>query len=58
MAHVQDALVRLAGLGTVLDRQLSIRDLQRAVQLQRDRIVKLGVQKLDAGERVRAIDER
>ncbi len=41
VAHVQDALVRLAGLGTVLDRQLSIRDLQRAVQLQRERIVKL-----------------
>jgi hypothetical protein len=41
VAHVQDALVQLGGLGTVLDRQLSIRDLQRAVQLQRERIVKL-----------------
>src|SRR5919108_2986174 len=41
VAHVEDALVRLAGLGTVLDRQLSIVDLERTLQQQRQRILQL-----------------
>jgi hypothetical protein len=41
VARVEDALMRLAGLGTVVDRHLSIRDLERAVQQQRARILKL-----------------
>jgi Domain of unknown function (DUF4349) len=43
IARVEDALMRLAGLGTVLDRQLSIRDLERVVDQQRARIVELKV---------------
>jgi hypothetical protein len=41
VARVEDALMRLAGLGTVIDRHLSIRDLEQAVQQQRARILKL-----------------
>jgi hypothetical protein len=41
VARVEDALMRLAGLGTVVDRHLSIRDLQRAVEQQRARILQL-----------------
>ncbi len=39
--HVEDALVRLAGLGTVVERHLSIRDLEQAVQQQRRHILQL-----------------
>jgi hypothetical protein len=41
VAHVEDALMRLAGLGTVIDRHLSIRDLEQVVQQQRQRILQL-----------------
>src|SRR5919198_1374212 len=41
VTRVEDALMRLAGLGTVIDRHLSIRDLERAVQQQRARILQL-----------------
>lgn len=41
IARVEDALMRLAGLGTVTDRHLSIRDLERVVQQQRARIFQL-----------------
>jgi hypothetical protein len=43
VARVQDALVRLSGLGTVIERHLSIRDLEQAIQQQRARILKLKV---------------
>jgi hypothetical protein len=39
--RVEDALMRLADLGTVIDRQLSIRDLERVVEQQRARILQL-----------------
>ena len=41
--HVEAALVRLSDLGTVLDRQLSIVDLEQALRQQQDRIVRLKV---------------
>jgi hypothetical protein len=41
VAHVEDALVRLADLGTVLDRRLSIVDLEQALRQQRQRILRL-----------------
>lgn len=41
VAHAEEAVASLGGLGTVLDRHLSIRDLERAVQEQRRRIVRL-----------------
>jgi hypothetical protein len=41
VAHAEEALTSLGGLGTVLDRHLSIRDLERAVQEQQRRIVRL-----------------
>jgi Domain of unknown function (DUF4349) len=41
VARVEDALVRLADLGTVLDRRLSIIDLEQALQQQRQRILRL-----------------
>jgi hypothetical protein len=41
VARVEDALMRLAGLGTVIDRHLSIRDLDQVVQQQRARILQL-----------------
>ena len=43
VARVQDALVRLSGLGTVIERHLSIRDLEQAIQQQRASILKLKV---------------
>jgi hypothetical protein len=43
VAHVEDALMRLTKLGTVIDRHLSIRDLERVVQQQRARILQLRV---------------
>jgi uncharacterized protein DUF4349 len=43
VARVQDALVRLSALGTVIERHLSIRDLEQVVQQQRARIIKLKV---------------
>jgi hypothetical protein len=53
VARVEDALMRLAGLGTVIDRQLSIRDLERVVQQQRARILQLKVFIARATERLR-----
>jgi len=41
VAHVEDALVRLASLGTVLDRRLSIVDLEQTLRLQRQHILRL-----------------
>jgi hypothetical protein len=41
VGHVEAALVRLSELGTVLDRQLSIVDLEQALQQQQDRILRL-----------------
>jgi hypothetical protein len=41
VTRVEDAIMRLADLGTVIDRRLSIRDLERVVQQQRQRIVQL-----------------
>jgi hypothetical protein len=41
VGHVEAALVRLSDLGTVLDRQLSIVDLEQALRQQQDRIVRL-----------------
>jgi hypothetical protein len=43
VARVQDALVRLSALGTVVERHLSIRDLEQVIQQQRARILKLKV---------------
>jgi hypothetical protein len=43
VARVEDALMRLAGLGAVTDRHLSIRDLEQTVQQQRQRILQLKV---------------
>jgi Domain of unknown function (DUF4349) len=43
VGRVQDALVRLSALGTVIERHLSIRDLEQVVQQQRARILKLKV---------------
>jgi hypothetical protein len=41
VTRVEDALMRLAGLGTVINRHLSIRDLERVVSQQRARILQL-----------------
>jgi Domain of unknown function (DUF4349) len=41
VTHVQDALLQLSRLGTVVERHLSIRDLNRVVQQQRARILQL-----------------
>ncbi|TML15109.1 MAG: DUF4349 domain-containing protein, partial [Actinobacteria bacterium] len=41
VANVQDALMQLSALGTVVERHLSIRDLERVVQQQRARIFQL-----------------
>jgi hypothetical protein len=41
VARVQDVLVRLSGLGTVVERHLSIRDLEQVVRQQRARIARL-----------------
>jgi len=41
VTHVQDALMQLSRLGTVVDRHLSIRDLNQVVQRQRARILQL-----------------
>jgi len=41
VAHVEDALVRLADLGTVLDRRLSIVDLEQTLRQQHQRILRL-----------------
>jgi len=43
VAHVEDALMRLSGLGRVIDRHLSIRDLEQVVQQQRQRILQLKI---------------
>jgi Domain of unknown function (DUF4349) len=44
VAKVQEAMIRLSALGTVLDQHISIVDLERAVQQQRDRVRALRVQ--------------
>jgi Domain of unknown function (DUF4349) len=41
VGHVEDAMVRLSELGTVLARQVSIVDLEQALRQQRARIVRL-----------------
>jgi hypothetical protein len=41
VARVQDALVQLSGLGTVIERHLSIRDLNQVLAQQRARILQL-----------------
>src|SRR2546423_1632284 len=41
VTHVQDALVQLSALGTVVERHLSIQDLNQVVQRQRARILQL-----------------
>jgi hypothetical protein len=41
VTHVQDALMQLSGLGTVVERHLSIRDLNQVVQRQRARILQV-----------------
>jgi uncharacterized protein DUF4349 len=41
VTHVQDALTQLSRLGTVVERHLSIRDLNQVVQRQRARILQL-----------------
>jgi hypothetical protein len=43
VARVEDALVRLTRLGTVVERHMAIRDLEQGVQQQRARILKLKV---------------
>jgi hypothetical protein len=43
VANVQDALMQLSVLGTVVERHLSIRDLEQVVQRQRARIFQLKV---------------
>jgi hypothetical protein len=43
VSRVDDALVRLAGLGTVLDRHLSIRDLEQLLRAQQRRIAQLKI---------------
>jgi Domain of unknown function (DUF4349) len=43
VAHVEDALIRLADLGTVLGRRVSIVDLEQALRRQRQRILRLKV---------------
>jgi hypothetical protein len=43
VGHVEEALIRLAGLGTVLDRRVSIVDLEQALRRQRQRILRLKV---------------
>jgi hypothetical protein len=53
VARVEDALMRLSALGTVIDRQLSIRDLERVIQQQRARIVQLKVFIARATERLK-----
>lgn len=44
VAHVEDAMIRLAALGTVLEQHVSIVDLENTVQQQRARIRALEVQ--------------
>jgi hypothetical protein len=41
VAHVQDALVQLSRLGTVIERHLSVRDLNQVVAQQKTRILQL-----------------
>jgi uncharacterized protein DUF4349 len=43
VARVEEALVRLTRLGTVVERHMAIRDLEQVVQQQRARIVRLKV---------------
>jgi negative regulator of sigma E activity len=43
VARVEEALVRLTRLGTVVERHMTIRDLEQVVQQQRARILKLKV---------------
>jgi hypothetical protein len=43
IGHVEQALIRLSGLGTVLDRRVSVVDLEQALRRQRQRILQLKV---------------
>jgi len=53
VTRVEDALMRLADLGTVIDRHLSIRDLEQVVQQQRARILQLRLFIAKAVERLK-----
>lgn len=53
VTRVEDALMRLAGLGTVIDRHLSIRDLEQVVRQQRARILQLKLFIARATERLK-----
>jgi Domain of unknown function (DUF4349) len=53
VARVEDALIRLADLGTVIERNVSIRDLERVVQQQRARIMQLKLFIARAEERLK-----
>ena len=53
VSRVEDALMRLAGLGTVIDRHLSIRDLEQVVRQQRARILQLRIFIARAVERLK-----
>ena len=54
VAHVQDALIRLAALGTVVDRHLSIVDLEQTLRQQRRRILGLRLFIARATEQLKA----
>jgi len=53
VARVEDAIMRLADLGTVTERNVSIRDLERVVQQQRARIMQLKLFIARAEERLK-----
>lgn len=54
ISRVEGTLVQLSGLGTVIDRQLSIRDLESVLRRQRARILQLKVFVARATEQLRA----
>jgi hypothetical protein len=54
VGHVEEAMVRLSGLGTVLARQVSIVDLEQALRQQRARIVRLKLFVAHATEQLKA----
>jgi hypothetical protein len=54
VAHVQTALMELSALGTVLEQHVSMRDLNRLVEAQRQRILQLKLQIARITEALRA----
>jgi Domain of unknown function (DUF4349) len=54
VGHVEEAMVRLSGLGTVLARQVSIVDLEQALRQQRARILRLKLFIARATEQLKA----